>query len=235
MNLSKNLLQKFQKKYSGGIFMAVLILRLAAPLQSWGTSKFDDHRTEREPTKSGVIGMIAAAIGIRRWEDQKIEELSKLAFGVKVISAGKILTDFQMVHSIDFWNNSKDPNVNKTNRYYLADAIFAVGLEGDRELLEKIDYALKHPYFPLYLGRKSCPPAGQVVIGIKEGDLITALSNYSENNQNNSGRILIETEKGGYSVKDVPITFNRVHRKYASRQVIPVYPKEHDAFGETEV
>jgi CRISPR system Cascade subunit CasD len=222
--------------------MAVLILRFSAPLQSWGSgSKFDTRMTEREPTKSGVIGMIAAAFGYRRFEDDKIGEIAKLKFGLKVIREGGFTVDFQTVHSKKYWadvNSKKVPNGNGayiSRRYYLADAIFAVGLEGDREMLEKIVYALKHPYFPLYLGRKSCPPAGQVVVGIKECDLITALRNYSEENQNDSGRILIETEKGGYSVKDVPITFNRVHRKYASRQVIPVYPNEHDAFGETEV
>jgi CRISPR system Cascade subunit CasD len=221
--------------------MAVLLLRLSAPLQSWDTgAKFEIRRTKREPTKSGVIGMIAAAFGYKRWENDRLENLAKLKFGVKVIKQGEYAVDFQMLHTKKYWDDIKakvNPNTNGsrvTYRYYLSDAIFAVGLEGDRELLEKIDYALRHPYFPLYLGRKSCPPAGQIVIGIKEGDLITALSNYSENNQNNSGRILIETEKGGYSVKDVPITFNRVHRKYASRQVSSVYPNEHDAYAETE-
>ena len=43
--------------------MATLLLRLAAPLQAWGSgSKFNIRLTEREPTKSGVVGMIAAAM-----------------------------------------------------------------------------------------------------------------------------------------------------------------------------
>ena len=42
--------------------MSTLLLRLAAPLQAWGTaSKFERRRTQREPSKSGVIGMLAAA------------------------------------------------------------------------------------------------------------------------------------------------------------------------------
>lgn len=64
--------------------MAVLLLRLAAPLQAWGSSsKFIVHSTEREPTKSGVIGMIAAALGIQRNDDpQKLVRLQRsvLAF-----------------------------------------------------------------------------------------------------------------------------------------------------------
>jgi CRISPR system Cascade subunit CasD len=44
--------------------MPVLLLRLAAPLQSWGVeSKFDTRRTLGYPTKSGVIGLVASAMG----------------------------------------------------------------------------------------------------------------------------------------------------------------------------
>ena len=47
--------------------MATLLLRLAAPLQAWGSdSKFETRKTNREPTKSGVIGLLAAALGLRR-------------------------------------------------------------------------------------------------------------------------------------------------------------------------
>ncbi|MDR0991376.1 MAG: type I-E CRISPR-associated protein Cas5/CasD [Ruminococcus sp.] len=221
--------------------MAVLMLRLSAPLQSWGSgSKFDTRMTEREPTKSGVIGMLAAAFGYRRFEDEKIKELSKLRFGVKVIREGELAIDFQTVHSKKYWDDisaGKIPNGNGayiSRRYYLSDAIFAVGLEGDRELLEAAEYALTHPYFPLYLGRKSCPPVGKVVIGITDSDLLTALQNYSDDTKISGTRILTETTNGGYTVKDEPITFNRTHRKYASRQVNAVYINNHDVFGETE-
>jgi len=45
--------------------MATLLLRLAAPLQAWGAdSKFETRKTAREPTKSGVIGLLAAALGL---------------------------------------------------------------------------------------------------------------------------------------------------------------------------
>ena len=66
--------------------MAVLLLRLDAPLQSWGNddSKFETRKTWREPSKSGVIGMIAAALGYKRYETEKILELYKLRFGVRV-------------------------------------------------------------------------------------------------------------------------------------------------------
>ncbi len=47
--------------------MAVLLLRLAAPLQAWGSSsKFIVRSTEREPTKRGGIGLIGAGLGFPR-------------------------------------------------------------------------------------------------------------------------------------------------------------------------
>ena len=80
--------------------MAVLLLRLAAPLQAWGSnSKFIIRNTEREPTKSGVVGMLAAALGIQRNDDpKKLEPLTALRFGVRAEKEGRLLKDFHMVH-----------------------------------------------------------------------------------------------------------------------------------------
>ena len=65
--------------------MATLLLRLAAPLQSWGMdSKFETRKTNREPTKSGVVGLLAAALGIRRDEPDRacaFESVCALACG----------------------------------------------------------------------------------------------------------------------------------------------------------
>ena len=47
--------------------MSTLLLRLAGPLQAWGNdSKFETRRTGREPSKSGVIGLLAAALGKKK-------------------------------------------------------------------------------------------------------------------------------------------------------------------------
>lgn len=79
--------------------MATLLLRFAAPLQSWGIdSKFDTRKTGREPSKSGVVGLLAAALGYRRDEADKLNTLNALRFGVRTDREGKLLCDFQMVH-----------------------------------------------------------------------------------------------------------------------------------------
>ena len=75
--------------------MATLLLRLAAPLQSWGAdSKFEIRKTEREPTKSGVIGLLAAALGLRRDDAAGLQPLCGLRFGVRVDREGALLEDF---------------------------------------------------------------------------------------------------------------------------------------------
>jgi CRISPR system Cascade subunit CasD len=66
-------------------------------MQSWGSdSNFEFRRTNREPTKSGVIGMIAASMGRRR--DESLDDLASLRFGVRVDQPGRVERDFHMVH-----------------------------------------------------------------------------------------------------------------------------------------
>lgn len=73
--------------------MSTLILTLGGPLQSWGAeSKFNHHRTNMEPTKSGVVGMIASALGRSRIDS--IEDLAGLRFGVRSVSEQTPIDDF---------------------------------------------------------------------------------------------------------------------------------------------
>ena len=127
--------------------MPVLLLRLAAPLQSWGVeSKFDTRRTLGYPTKSGVIGLVASAMGRERTEP--LDDLNELEIGIRVENEGRQIRDY---HTAD---GEKDKKY-ITHRFYLSDATFLVGLEHkDAGFIEKIEDALKHPAFPLFLGRR---------------------------------------------------------------------------------
>ena len=72
--------------------MSVLVIRLAGPLQAWGTSsKLADRGTDLYPSKSGVVGLLANALGRTREDD--ISDLAKLGFGVAVYSSGKVIKD----------------------------------------------------------------------------------------------------------------------------------------------
>mgnify|MGYP000408735125 CR=1 FL=1 len=127
--------------------MATLLLRLAAPLQAWGAdSKFETRKTGREPTKSGVIGLLAAALGLRRDEREALLRLTGLRFGVRVEREGQLLVDYHTAKTQD----EKTSYV--TYRHYLQDAVFLAGIESeDAALLQQLQQALLHPAFPLYL------------------------------------------------------------------------------------
>ena len=210
--------------------MATLLLRLAAPLQAWGSdSKFNIRSTEREPTKSGVIGMVAAALGIQRNDDpEKLRPLSELKFGVRVERDGVLLRDFHMVHE------QKASHV--TERYYLSDAVFIAALSSDDVgFLEKIAAALEKPVYPLFLGRRSCPPTLPVVIGITDGDLLDSLRNAEPiTGENNGSKRIIYEASEGRIVREVPVSFSQLHRKYGlmyKKEEMLLF-QEHDPMAE---
>lgn len=223
--------------------MSTLLLRLAAPLQAWGTdSKFEVRRTNREPSKSGVIGLLAAALGLRR--DADLSKLSALRFGVRVDRNGEVIKDFHMAKA--------EKTSYLTYRYYLSDAIFLVGLESeDRSFLEQIERALRNPCFPLFLGRRSCPPTLPLVLGIREDALETALR--GEENQNKDLKSIRQShryirldcgvgEQEGAVVQDLPISFNPMRREFGYRRAKEIWlrddvntegsAEEHDAMAE---
>lgn len=142
--------------------MPTLLIRLCGPMQSWGTqSRFTERDTEREPTKSGVVGLLCAALGRPREAD--VSDLAGLRMGVRVDHEGVVLRDYHTAGAGTGIRRasgsiSKDPVV--SNRYYLADADFLVGLEGDDAgFLELLENALREPRWQLYLGRKAFVPA----------------------------------------------------------------------------
>ncbi len=161
--------------------MATLLLRLVGPMQSWGTtSRFDERDTGKEPSKSGVIGLMAAALGIERdnWAD--LEPLCRLRMGVRHDRPGVPKRDYQTAQGVITGNGlAKDPAV--THRHYLADAAFLVGLCGeDRAHLERVHAALADPVWPLALGRKSYVPSEPVWMpdAVVDADLREALSQW---------------------------------------------------------
>lgn len=146
--------------------MPTMLLRLAGPMQSWGTtSRFDQRDTGKEPSKSGVIGLLAAALGIGRENWTDVEPLTHLSMGVRHDRPGVPKRDYQTAQHIISADRSKVHETAVTTRDYLADAAFLVGLECDeRSLVERIDAALRDPVWPLALGRKSYVPSEPIWI-----------------------------------------------------------------------
>lgn len=205
--------------------MTVLLLRLAGPLQAWGdSSRFTRRDTTRFPTKSGVLGLLAAADGRRRTDD--IEDLVALRFGVRVDQPGSLQRDFQTATN---WSAGKSMPL--SYRYYLADAVFVAAVEGDPSLLGGLADALDDPVFPLYLGRRSCPTSGQVSLGLRDSGLEDALrvepwraSAWYQHKQGPEVELdlVVDAEPGDQAVetrRDVPLSFSPERREYGWRDI----------------
>ena len=240
--------------------MSTLLLRLAGPMQAWGTaSRFNIRQTGTYPSKSGVVGLLAASLGLRR--DADLTALRALRFGVRADQAGTLLRDYHMVHYL----KGKKEDADETERYYLADAVFLAGLEsGDRPFLEELDAALRNPVWPPYLGRRSCPPTLPLALGIRDAGLYDALCQEpwqvpewrrtqwlrKHPDALPSLPITMDADGTGYGravSQDDPISFDQRDRRYGfraaerHRPVTPpdfvpaaAEPTEHDAFAELE-
>lgn len=213
--------------------MSTLLLRLAGPLQSWGdSSRFSRRKTRPEPTKSGVLGMLAAAAGRRRTDP--VEDLAQTRFGVRVDQPGTVIRDFHTAHTAD------GRSMPLSQRYYLADAVFLAAVEGDRTLVEGLEQAVRAPAFPLFLGRRACPPAGLVSLGVREAPLEAALRNEpwqaalwhqrrcSRVEQLTVVRDASDPGEIGEVVRDVPISYDPQRREYGWRTLVTDPPVEID-------
>ena len=138
-----------------------LLMPLAGPMQSWGyRSRFDDRDTGLEPTRSGIIGLLCAACQIPRDATDRLRQLNDaLRIGVRVDAPGRVMVDFHTAQNVLKASGGIQDTV-ISNRYYLADARFMVGLEAeDLALLRDLETALRTPAWTLCLGRKSFPLA----------------------------------------------------------------------------
>ena len=224
--------------------MSTLLLRLAGPLQAWGyDSKFETRRTGREPMKSGVVGLLAAALGRKR--EDSLDDLNCLHFGVRVDKEGELLHDYHTVQM-----NSGKTYV--THRYYLADATFVVGIESDDKVqLERLKNAVQNPAFALYLGRRSCVPTTPIVLGIRTGGLVEALkeepwqlTSWMQKKEQKRGictlRIITDADANDAEAvgqKDLPVSFHPGNRRYTYRPIkehLPVAIKADEYFQETK-
>jgi CRISPR system Cascade subunit CasD len=206
--------------------MTVLLLRLAAPLQSWGTSsRFVRRNTDRVPSRSGIIGLLAAAKGRRRVDP--LEDLLNLRIGVRIEQPGQLERDFQTARTRD-----GQTSMPLSFRFYLADAVFAVAIEGEPALIDGLREALRRPVFPLFLGRKSCPPAGRLDHGVHDGDIAHVLAEAPwlaspwVQSQRHEQRVELEVvhdcppgTAGAEVVRDDPISFDPRHRQYGWRTI----------------
>lgn len=160
--------------------MDYLVMRLYAPLSSWGTLAVgEDRPTVNYPTRSAVLGLLGAALGIKRSETQKLKDLAdSIGMASKTYSEGTILRDYHTIQTptaskgVKFFTRKQElqsPKVETilSSRDYREDGLWVVAVwmkpatnRNDFEYkfdLAQLQQALKYPTFTLYIGRKSCP------------------------------------------------------------------------------
>ncbi|MET8779165.1 type I-E CRISPR-associated protein Cas5/CasD [Nocardia sp. NPDC004654] len=212
--------------------MSGLLLRLAAPLQTWGEhSAFARRDTQPFPTRSGLIGLFASAHGIPRTEPDQLTPFDELRFTVRIDRAGVMLRDF---HTIGGGRQPRDtvPTAEGkrrgpgkgtivTNRYYLSDAAFTIAVEGPDQILTELAAALNNPRWQPYLGRRSCPPEQPILLG-RSDTPIADLHTQIPINARRRASIDIVTETltdTGITTEltDIPVSFEPLRRRYLTR------------------
>lgn len=152
-----------------------LFLRLEGPLQSWGErARWDVRDTAPEPTKSGIVGLLACALGLSA--DQDLRILSQgIRVGVRCDRPGSMLIDYHTVvggimseGKIKRNATTREPETVVSRRAYLCDASFLIAVQAASDIIGQLAYALQYPVWPIYLGRKSCPPACPPFEGVSD-------------------------------------------------------------------
>lgn len=174
-----------------------LLFRLYGPLASWGEIAVGEVRpTALQPTRSALLGLLAAALGLRRGNDESLTALgSTLRFAVFVERAGVPARDYHTIQvaapqrghtpltrADQLRERRHDLGTILSYRDYRCDALYDVAAwhEGDGDPafpLDRLAAALERPVFTLYLGRKSCPlalPLGARVVEAE--DALAALA-----------------------------------------------------------
>ncbi|OGO02865.1 MAG: type I-E CRISPR-associated protein Cas5/CasD [Chloroflexi bacterium RBG_13_53_26] len=210
--------------------MAALLLRLAGPMQSWGTqSRFSHRDTDLEPSKSGVVGLLCAAMGKPRDDLKTIEKLAELKMGVRVDRQGTLKRDYHTAQNVIKASGQmpKEGEAVISSRFYLSDACFLVALLGELSLLLEIQESLANPVWQLYLGRKSFVPG--LPVFLKDGllsdcdNLKSALLGYPYLLRDTPEKLRLEIEtnfgKGSRVKQDWPVSFISASRRFALRYV----------------
>ena len=208
-----------------------LALLLDAPLQSWGyQSRFDRRTSLSHPTRSGVIGLICAAMGIDRADSARLAEFAELELTVYTLRQEGRMVDFHTVGG--GWDKKVNPqnlvrkasggpgNTVVTRREYLEGAMFGVILTGPASQFAEIAEALRNPQWGVWLGRKSCIPASPVCQGLHDSHekALKRLLEVADVDRPLRTVEEVDTfEEGTDSLMDTPLDF--ATREFAPRRI----------------
>jgi CRISPR system Cascade subunit CasD len=173
--------------------MDVLILRFSAPLMSFGAPIVDQHGViQPYPAQSMITGLLANALGYDHSEFDRLQHLQeRLQYASRQDRKGQRLQDYQTVDLSKpymdddrAWTTRGELEKRKGGsastgthirlRDYWADAIHTVALtlrpEEEAPTLDDLERAVQHPERPLFIGRKTCLPAGSLFVDRLQAD-----------------------------------------------------------------
>ncbi|MDC9593915.1 type I-E CRISPR-associated protein Cas5/CasD [Xenorhabdus sp. IM139775] len=153
-----------------------LVFRLYGALASWGVEAVGESRpTSTYPTRSAILGLLGAALGIRRDDETQLAALQQsVKIAIKQVVSGLLLRDYhtaqvpsqekKQTHLTRKSELSDKAKLNTvlSSRDYLADGVWVIAIsltEPTTFTLPALRDALVKPVFTLSLGRKSCPLA----------------------------------------------------------------------------
>lgn len=160
--------------------MQALALRLEGPLQAWGGPVAGDDRPTLDlPTKSGVIGLLAGALGVERHEVSRLVALHEaFSLVVRVDRSGQRGVDFHTAEGVPTAEGKVRSHPVVSRRGYLYDASFLALLVAREPMeLEPMITALRHPRFLPFLGRRACVPSAPLLASpaVLEGESVDEL------------------------------------------------------------
>jgi CRISPR system Cascade subunit CasD len=169
-----------------------LVFRLYGPMASWGQAAVGgDRPTGLQPTRSAILGLLGAALGIKRENEVALSELQQsIVVAVKQCVPSTLMRDYHTTqvpsHSNKVVHRSRKSELSEeklntilSSRDYRCDGLWVVAISLTDTATVKIDdiqKALKKPVYALSLGRKSCPLAAPLQpIVLKSSSLREAL------------------------------------------------------------
>lgn len=211
--------------------MKTILLKFSGPLQSWGTnSHFETRYTEDHPSISGVIGMIAAGLGLSRSDNEGMARLNSLSYAVRIDQPGQMMKDYHTAKK--YKKNGDFDRTYVTTRFYLQDAVFLVALSSeDEKLIDDVKTSVTNPNFALFLGRRSLPPTADMFLGVFDEDAVSLLRRFDwqasdwYQRKNTSRQLYIYADesllsKGKMQIRnDIVLSFSQITgRKFIPRK-----------------
>ena len=152
-----------------------LLFHLYGPMTAWGDTAVGEFRPSHEhPTRSAALGLVAAAMGIRRHEEDRLQALERSCrVAVRLDAPGEVLRDYHTTQvppeqrKVRHYTRRDELQASKlhtilSQRDYRTDAAATIALSAKDDppiSLQQIADSLTRPRLPIYLGRKSCPLA----------------------------------------------------------------------------